>query len=187
MGNSIQELKILIVAMQREIESLKTIKTAPNSSIEFEEVVREVLERQIRKNNIIVYGVAENTSTELNTRILHDQRQVSRVLQHLLPETNFETVEPIRLGKFDASRSRPRPIKVVLPSENVVHDIIRKAPTLKNLRDPGNVKISFDKTRRQQEYYRQVKDELDTRTAAGEVNLRIKFMRGVPQIVDSTN
>lgn len=188
LGNSIQELKKLIVSMQREIENLKTIRSVPNSSIEFEEVVKEVSERQHRRNNIILYGIAENSSTERNIRILHDQQQTSKVLQYLLPESEFEApIKPLRLGKYDNSRTTPRPLKIVLPSESLVHHAIRKAYTLKNLRDPGNVKISSDKTPKQQEYYRQLKDELARRTANGEDNLRIKYIRGYPQIVSSTN
>lgn len=55
--------------MEHEIENLKLVKTTSNSSIDFKKVVKETSERQVRRNNIILYGIA---STEHNTRVLHD-------------------------------------------------------------------------------------------------------------------
>lgn len=189
-GDNINDLKALIMSLRKEIESLKSIKTASvcecNSAVDFEAIVQEISDRNARKNNLIFYGMPESLSTDHNVRILHDQQQVSKVLNFVLPESGSDlSAKPIRLGKFDAAKSNPRPLKITLPSEHAVLNIIRRAFKLKDLRDPKDIRISLDKTPRQQQYYRKLRDELSMRTAEGESNLRIKYIRGVPQIISS--
>lgn len=188
LGNNIQELKSLIISLQKEIENIKSIKlsapVSPNTTLDFEEVIQEISERNSRKKNIILYGVPENISGNRDEKVIHDQQQITNVLNHLLPEAEFEsTPKPMRLGKLDVNKSTPRPIKITLPSESIAHELIHKAHRLKTFNDIPNVKVSLDKTPRQQEHYRNLKKELERRITAGENNLRIKYIRGSPQIV----
>lgn len=192
-GDDINDLKALIISLQKEIENLKSVKssavnecTSCNTSLDFEEIIQEISDRNARKNNIILYGIVENPTADRDGKILHDQQKVSKVLSCVIPEVTFgNDLKPIRLGKFDPTKKNPRPIKIVLPSETMAHNIIQKAYRLKNLQDPKNVRISLDKTVRQQQTYRRAKDELSTRIAGGEDNLRIKYIRGSPKIISS--
>lgn len=185
-GDSMQDLKALIISLQREVENLKSLKlSAPNNSpFDFEEIIQEITDRNARKNNIIIYGIPENTSADRNEKILHDTQQVTEVIKCILPDTE-STYKPIRLGKFDANRTKPRPIKITLSTTNNAHDIIHNAHKLKSQRELNSVRVSLDKTPKQQEYYRKLKAELSKRTSDGENNLRIKYIRGSPQIVSS--
>ena len=90
----------------------------------------------------------------------------------------------IRIGKFVATKGTPRPLKVMVNEESVVHDIILKARNLKNTDNYKNINISLDRTPRQIELYRTVKKQFNERIAAGETNLKIKYVRGVPKIVN---
>ena len=46
-----------------------------------------------------------------------------------------------------------------------------------------NIKISFDRTPRQQEVYKQLKAQLNDRLVKGESNLKIRYFNGTPKIV----
>lgn len=92
-------------------------------------------------------------------------------------------MKPVRLGKYDATKNNPRPIKISLRDEATVHNFIRKAKTLRDRETFKNVNISLDRTPRQIEYYRTVKNELIQRSSEGETNLQIKYVRGIPKIV----
>lgn len=95
-------------------------------------------------------------------------------LQYLLPETEIEVPsKPVRLGKFytKSTRTKPRLLKIVLPSEIQFMMHFIKLIHHKKICVPGNLKISTDKTPRQQEYYHKLEAEPSRRTSNGKNNL----------------
>lgn len=82
-----------------------------------------------------------------------------------------------------ATRNNPRPIKITLCEEDIVHNLIRKAKTLRDSNSFKKINISLDRTPRQLEHYKSLKRELNQRISDGETNLKIKYIRGIPKIV----
>lgn len=183
MGNDLNELKAAIVALKNEVSDLKRMGVAASKDVlsdeMFEEILLETRERERRRCNLIVFGVAEVDSTSKSDRVEADRVVCTSILGHL--SVNFNDV-PSRLGKYDPSRSSPRPIKLTLPNEKLVHDIIHKAKNLRNIPEFKNVHISLDRTPRQIRYYNSLKTEMTDRVAAGE-QLRIRYNRGIPRVV----
>ncbi|KAB0801859.1 hypothetical protein PPYR_04045 [Photinus pyralis] len=143
----------------------------------FEDVVYEINQRQIRKRNLIVYGVPENNI------IQQDRQQINETLSKLDPAINDPQFSTHRLGRFDHTNTRPRPIKVVLEEEQFVRNYVLKSSQLRSMPLYKHISLSFDRTPRQINYYRKIKKQLDERIAAGESNLKIKYIREVPTIV----
>nr|CAI5862346.1 unnamed protein product [Callosobruchus analis] len=68
-GSTFADLKAVVQSLQEEIRNLKAAKTEvipPIESIDFEQVVQEVSDRNARKRNLIIYGMKEGA--KLNSR-----------------------------------------------------------------------------------------------------------------------
>lgn len=184
-GQDINDLKAVIAELKNEVAELKSQNSVPSenniSNSVFNEIVHEVIERQKRIKNIIIYGIKENTSNDQNVRLNCDTTNVKNVLNFMSEDTNALDIKPIRLGKYLPNMGKPRPIKVVFKDEQIVHNIINKSRQLKNS-EFSYVSISPDRTPKQIEYYKTLKNELNERKAKGENNLTIKYINGIPTI-----
>nr|CAI5843236.1 unnamed protein product [Callosobruchus analis] len=176
----------MIISLQGELKELKTSieKHKPQTdSFSYEE--RCLIEIK-RMCNLVIFGVQEDQSLRTaRERQTFDSNKVKRILEVLSYEGESNSVKPIRLGKFDATKRYPRPLKIKLDDENTVHRLIKKAGDLKNHADVSSVNIAQDRTPRQISFYRQLKTELNNRIANGEVGLKIKNIRGIPTIVQT--
>nr|CAI5825417.1 unnamed protein product [Callosobruchus analis] len=151
---------------------------------QFEEVVEEVNQRNRRKRNLIIFGVDEQNQQEPpQVRLEREKTFIKNMIQAVDSEVELPDLRPVRLGLFTTGKNRP--IKIVLSSEDHVHRLIRKSKVLKTHKDYKKKKlsISFDRTPRQLEFYRNLKIELENRKQAGEANLHIKYVKGIPRIV----
>lgn len=187
LGNDIDELKAIIVKLTKEVNELKSQKFMNLDNLTFENVLHELEDRQNRKKNIIIFNVEERKSDNKTERINKDKEVVTQILQALPGNVSDINLAPVRLGKYDENNSKVRPIKITLNDSNMVHDIIHKTKNLMDAPNLKHIRISLDRTKRQVEFYKSVKAELEARVAAGESNLKIKHINGVPQIKSDLN
>lgn len=192
--NSINDLKVEFTAnVSQQIASLReelnlridTIQqqlvdgAVTRAGVDFEEVVNEVNERQIRSKNLIIFGVGEQVG-ELKDRVGDDERVICEILHVISPDAGRAVVKVTRIGRV-ADEGRPRPIKVVLADQFVARKILRLKKNLINSNFPRIV-IRDDKTPRQLEFLRSVQSSLKSRIDAGEKNLTIRYIGGIPQV-----
>lgn len=189
LGDSLIEIKSLITTLQQEIASLKaqiannkTISDTP-ASFSMEEVISEIENRNLRKSNLVIFGIQEDNSLTTEQRKEYDETFVTKVFKHLLPESDFAINHNFRLGKFDSTKNTSRPTKVIFSNSTIPHLAIKNAFKLKDHTEYKNLSISFDKTPKQQEQYKKLKEVLEARIKSGETNLKIKYIHGTPQIV----
>lgn len=187
-GNDLNGLKAAIVALQEDIRTLKaaSVNDAPNSLINTEEIIQEVIERDRRKTNVIVYGISET----LNLSKTEQRSADSECLRGIFRTIDFDTedVVPLRLGKYDSSKtSSKRPIKLTFSSESVVLRLLKKSKLLNRSKDFSGIFISRDRTPFQQKLHGSIRDELRDRKSKGETNIRIKYSNGIPRIVSDLN
>ncbi|KAJ3652311.1 hypothetical protein Zmor_018289 [Zophobas morio] len=152
----------------------------------FEDIVTEVTERQNRKQNLIMCGVDEQ-QVELDQvhSSKRDQSSVKDIFKCINPSFDDDNIKIQRLGR--RSDTKARPIKIILRNDLEVLSFIKNAKTLRNSPEHKKVSISFDKTPRQIDYYKQVKNDMLIRLNNGETNLRIRHVNGIPKIVKSLN
>lgn len=197
LGDTIDDLKSIIVQLNKKFEDLERSIQANNASnsannsfnFNMEEVIQEINDRNDRKCNLIIYGLPEasnlnNGDNGSQNSLTAQVEDITRFLAPAIDSSNFVD-GPIRLGRYDPSKPNPRPIKVKLSSEKVLISVLRNAKNLRGSR-LGHVKISNDRTPKQMEYYRKLKAVLDDRKTKGENNIEIKYIRGVPKIVSSS-
>jgi hypothetical protein len=141
-----------------------------------------------RRTSIIVPGLTEPSGINSEERKANDESN----LLNMLHEINCDDVsieEVIRLGrKDDDPTAKPRPIKLVISSEEQKDKIIRLAKNLKRKGDKGLDKIFIhqDLTPSQRETRSQLVKEMKARKAAGEKNLIINKGKIVERRVNRT-
>lgn len=185
-GNDINSLKEAILSLQNELRTLRSNNLVNGGTkYEFEDFMQEFEDRQARKRNVIVFGIAEQSSDlDKNTRLAEERSAVIGLLNDTSPDVALADNSKIfRLGKFNATSTKPRPLRLCLQNESMVHNLIHKfASAKKNNNNFKHISISFDRTPKQLEHFKALKAELEERRNSGEANLKIQFVRGRPRI-----
>lgn len=142
-----------------------------------EEMYSEIADRIERSRNLLVYNIPENPSKDLQVRISHDESSISDILSDI--EINAGNFKSIRLGR---PGTRPRPIKVIFNDASIASQCFKRR---RNLNNESNIRFGADLTIMQREHIKAVYKELDDRKSKGENNIIVKFIRGVPRIVEN--
>lgn len=191
LGDDLNSLKATIIGLQDDIKNLKSsIQQLPVSSgsslIDTEKIVQEVAERERRKTNIIIYNYKESGCRTNAEQVGLDAVAAKGLLDFVgLDDVN---VQVSRLGKFSFEDSeRCRPLKISFSSESHVVAILKRNAAIRKLDRWSGSHFSRDRTVMQRELYNHVRRELSERLSGGESNLKIKYQKGVPTIIQSEN
>ncbi|KAL0868638.1 hypothetical protein ABMA27_008093 [Loxostege sticticalis] len=144
--------------------TLPPVSTSSSNNLE-ENLMVELTERLSRSKNIIITGLVEQKSANYKERQDADKREVLNILQNISSDC-----------------SKHRPLKVCFSTKDEALFVLRS----KNTKVLGSVKIFSDQTPQQQAYFKKLKDELKSRNDNGEMNLTIKYYKGIPKIVKTT-
>lgn len=174
------ELKIK--AIEDEIQALQTTAgTSRCENLNFDNMLSELHERSQRARNLIIIGIDEIRSTNIEERRNHDTAEVNKVLQLAVPDP-VQPTRLIRLGKYTDGKSRP--LKACFETPGEAKTILRNKSAIN--REISSVRIYSDETPWQKKNMQQLRKNLKRRTEAGEKDLTIKFLQGMPKIVVQT-
>ncbi|XP_025419025.1 uncharacterized protein LOC112689501 [Sipha flava] len=165
-------------ALKNQIEIISSklvVLEARNStppSVNHEEILSEIIDRQARSRNLILFNVHENTTDSLNE---------IQVVSELFRQIGVTTVplNVLRLGKIS---NNARPIRVTLPNQHDIFNVLKNKFKLRQSENLKHISISTDRSLGQRKYFKVVLDELNTRKAAGENDIFIKFNNNIPFI-----
>lgn len=146
------------------------IMTPEMDSASSEEVIKEVTERQTRKNNIMIFNLKENPQISDATAVQRIFRQMCDVLPTV--------IKIDRIGR--PNKNNIKALKITLSNHDEVQQIVKNKSKLDRLE---RIYISTDLTKRQQEEFKKVKKELDQRRSRGEEDWIIRYVNGSPKIV----
>ena len=106
--------------------------------IHVEEVLVDQKEKEEKKNNIIVYNLPEGTEEDDSKNTDQDLIKAKEVLEFVNPDVSLQTLDSSRIKRIGSKRkgndTKPRPIKVVMDSQDSKMDILRNSRKLRNLR-----------------------------------------------------
>lgn len=172
--NEVKALKTEQASIQRDIESLKSKEYAKEAACQLssEDVISEINERAERAKNVILFNLAEPDDASGTD---------SDLLQNIFSQLPVECkiVKSVRLGKGNTCNVRP--IKITLDSPDSVISVLKNRASIRD----QSLFIRSDQTVMQREYFKGLKTELDRRKASGELDLKIRYIGGVPRIVKS--
>lgn len=156
-------------------EAIEKIKGNQNT-LDCESTINEINEREKRSKNIIIFGVNESESTDLNERKEYDKNQVVSIVSQMVPNIDLNKSTIIRLGKPDSKK--PRPLRVTLKNKEQAVEVFRG----QKKKPKKGIKIRNDLTVMQRENLQRLREQLVERQANGETDITIKYVRGIPGI-----
>ena len=155
----------------------------PASKSTLDAAIEEISERERRKFNIIIFKMPESTEVDSLQRKAQDTSVVAELFASILcSEVDCRELKVHRIGS--RSIGKDRPVRVVLQSEEEVRKILSHARNAKSKNRFRDFIVSSDKTPRQQSQYQDLKRQLSERLKNGEKNLKIRYVSGVPKIVN---
>lgn len=175
-----RELKDVISILQKEIADLKEKLAKPNETTDnINTIINEITDRKRRAKNVVLYNVAESTSTNTDERIKHDDKQVERLLSQICDNAP-KPIRLYRLGKRTSENTNyNRPIKAVFSSKEEAVSILKNKKNIKS-----DVRLSSDNTKIQREHFLKIKNEFQSRVDQGENNIGIRYVNDNPTIVN---
>jgi hypothetical protein len=173
-----QEVESKMIRVAQDVESKMKGVTVEMSLLqkqtqEIQADREEQEEISKRKCSVIIHGLKEPLSDSENTRSTEDNDNVMDML-HQIKCPTVSVNSCIRLGKLPSDKTKHRPLKMVLSSEEQKDRVLRYA---KNLKGMGNgldkVFIHQDLTPKQRAHRQILVKELKDRQQNGELNLMI--------------
>lgn len=183
----IAKLSDAVDSLKKQVQDMN--KTSADNNLEL--IIQEVFDRQKRAANLIFFGIPEQTAgTSISDCKTTDKNFVIKFINHADSTTDTSIlINCFRLGKFNATQSttKPRPVKVCFRDEFGAKSTLKKirsqSDRIKIDNNFKNIIVSVDRTPLQNELFRKVKSELNDRIKNGEQGLKLKYLKGIPQIV----
>lgn len=174
----IPKLLVKIDKLEGQINDLKKLNDNISDSTvsENEDIISEIIDRQSRASNIVIFNVNESKLNSSRERNSEDNKTVHTILKDL--DINKDGIKQFRLGKAEPGKNRP--IKIILNSPEDAKYVLKNKY---NITVP-NIRIYSDQTKAQLQYLRKVKADLQVLIEKGDVNKTIKFFKNKPTIVD---
>ena len=179
LSQKVNDLCCVNKTLEKELKNTGQASTPPNTTslppvmgVNPSAIVDEYLDRERRRNNLIVYNLEEPSEQTPVERSKLDSTKLAHLFQSEFRIGDFELTKCIRLGKV--SQIRPRPVLLTIPNANVRSTILRSASSLRKTENFKNVYISPDMTVKEREEAKQLRAELRRRRSEGEHNLIIR-------------
>ena len=152
-------------------EQIISNKGSGNSSMQFTGIFDAFVDRERRKNNVVVHNLTESDGDTHAERMTQDRSRLGELLRREL-SLNVHIVKSFRVGKFMQGKSRL--LIATLDSEESKWELVRIAPQLRGTSTGGNIYINPDLTKQEREEGKRLRSELAERRANGERNLVIR-------------
>ena len=158
-------IKIGLSKEKIEADQGKVMEEKRREEREMQMQMVEVMERDKRRNNLIVMGIEEGKS---------DQEVEGKIKEIIAVVMDKEAVEMMikgRIGRMKDGSSRPVRVEIASPAAR--RQILKKVSTLKNKKEYEKIYVVPDLTKKQQEDDKQLRDKLKELRAQGGVGLKI--------------
>lgn len=160
-----------IERLQKEVSDLRVQIESQSSCLE-KEFLHDMRDSELRKNNIMIFGLKESDSPTFEQNKKDDLNLIQKLASEL-NITGFDMSDCVRLGKRG---EKPRPVKVTCRVSSQRSDILRNAPRIRHLSTALGFQRTYvkpDLSPKEQEANKLLRRELAVRREAGD-NVMIK-------------
>ena len=140
------EVKTFSSVLQQE---LKTQSSAIQKNVANVMCVKQVVEKEERGRNLVLYGVPEDESQQL-------EKKVEDILHHVGQKPRI--VDCCRLGRVQEGTTRP--VKVTLPSSATAFEVLRNSKLLKSAEGCQKIFVHPDRTVEQRKAQKELVTQL---------------------------
>lgn len=171
----VDELKVELENIKLKLENISLQNSNNKTDFDVDSVMEEMYGRQKRASNIMIFNLPEESTVaaEMNS------------IQEVISDTVSGPVSILsatRVGKRNKNGNRA--LKVTLSNSEIVMNIVKNRSKIKRDR---KVFVNVDLTPLQRDKYRNLEDQMKQRISNGEKDLVIKYIHGVPQIINKKN
>lgn len=187
LGSKFEDFEPRIENLEQDVAQMKAdIKANKSKEMNPESVIEELNERKRRSCNVIAHNLPESKSSSPNTAMQHDKNLVENILNKANLGVLLPSARSFRIGNRNGTK--PRPLKICLPSEKDAITIFRSFGDTTHLNEAlKGISLSRDRTQSERHYLNDLRETLKVRTEAGEPDLTIKYINGTPKIIKKKN
>lgn len=181
LSSTVNENQEKIKGIENDVQALQSASSSSEYSTSMTTygfIMTELQERMERSKNIVITGVSEPQSENIEMKRENDRCEVKKILSDIHPSYP-EPGKIIRLGKYDGKKTRP--LKVCFSTSEVAKIILKNKS---NYKGNSNIKIYSDQTPNQKQDMTNLREELRQRKEKGESDLIIKYIKGIPKIIN---
>lgn len=164
------QLSKRISAVEDKVNSGGVLSATPDS------IISEIYERRKCETKVIVLNVPESDKPAGTDRLLDDRVKLSTIIPQEI-SNSLPNMKLRRLGR--ATEGKTRPLLIDTPSVNEARILLKSKPA-----EGSGVAFKQYLTPLQQKHLRELRNELNTLVDNGDTNKTIKYVNGVPKIVD---
>lgn len=189
LSTKIEELQKQNADLVEKVDGLKESNDRSRASqpgLDCESMYAEIVERQWRSKNILIYDVPENDKLPTQQRFEEDKKAVVSILDTIsdlnvsdFTVSRFKAGNKVAAGRANTKQPVARPIRVQFRNPDVAMKFIRNKKMYK-----GSARILPDRTKRQREHLTSLINQLKDLEAEGITNKHLKYINGVPRIMD---
>ena len=166
------ELSKKVDPLEREMDAGTTVveqKIEERTTNIAQMSISEILEREKRRNQLILFNIIESDKEEAKQRKEDDSKKIFRILESINAASEFDQV--IRVGQKNPT---PRPVKIKLKNQSDQDRILKAAKNLKGT----EIYISKDMTPLEQAEHRKLVMELKKKRGEAGVDDQWIIRRG---------
>lgn len=183
---TLTKLKETVARLEEEVKSLKDAESVDINGAadcvanpDISQVINELQDRQSRESNVLIFNLEETNAADHLERTRAVSAKLFDVIHSIDDSIDVSNIKFFRLGKYVEGRIRP--LKVTLSSKADALTLLKNKKRIS-----GNLRIRSDLTPMQQQHLRDLRTKLQDLNDGGG-NKTIKYIKGVPQIVDAKN
>lgn len=167
---ALQQQNNEILSVLQQMQKDRTLED--KVKVQVSETLEDIREKDDRANNLVFFNVHESKECNREGEKKHDKVQIKSIVASIQPNLSLEQIEDkdiIRLGKKNGQEgSKPRPVKVILKSVEHKNDILKNAWRLKDHEQYRKIGISADKTKKERQEEKSLREEYNRRKGLGE-------------------
>jgi hypothetical protein len=174
-SNQLRDLGVRTTLLEDKVTLIETrlSKLESMNTLTDNNIISEVSDKQLRCINMILFNVPESDdNTSAND---------SSIIKSIFDSLSI-VMTPTAVNRLGRKSTKPRPLKIILQDASDVFVVLKNKHKLRSIPTYSSVRISPDRTQMQRDQLRNVYDKFEERKAAGETDLIVKFLKGIPTI-----
>lgn len=178
MLNEMSDLKLSLQAVESKLDrfieaNVKVSSQVQQTSAMDDGMVVEMNDRQRKLNNVMLYNLVNQNNIEDSE---HDFKEAAEIVKEVTKQ-DLKITKVLRVGK--KNKNGAQALRVIFSNAEDALRVIRSKRFIDKSR---KVFIGADLTTRQIEQVKGLKKEVEERRKKGEENVRLMYVKGVPQV-----
>ena len=200
MNSTLSTIALQIKTHDAEIKKLSTVSTEHEQKLELIEgkissiensILKEVSARMICQNNVVIFGMHENSNSSAEDIKINDKLILNQLLEYIAIRDLISVKINYKIGKYVKNAPKIRSMKIVFTMQEDSNLFINTFWKLRkeDTTYPELLKLTItkDKTPLQQTQYSELKKQLKAKPTEEQNLWHIRYVGNIPKLVKKKN